>query len=169
LSCEIVELSEQKSLSIKKIVNTMQLGSEMEKAYTGIAKFMEENGQGFMEQHPPYCLYRNVNWDELMKPMGFWAKLKMMFKKWNLEMGVPVQEGLPQNCEFELSVFPAGKFLKTVHLGAYYKVSETYKKMVTWAQENGIKLGNISIEQYTNSPKEVATDELKTFVLIPVE
>ncbi len=146
----------------------MQLGSAMGKAYTEITDFMEANGQSCTSEHPPYCLYREVDWEGLMKPMGFWANVKMMFKKWNLEMGVPIQEGLPQNSNFEESVFPAGKYIKAVHMGAYYKVADTYKELVTWAQEQSIEIGDISIEQYTNSPKEVPTEELKTFVLIPV-
>lgn len=62
----------------------------------------------------------------------------------------------------------AGRYVSTIHRGAYHKVGDTYRKIVDWAAENDVKLANSSIENYIDDPTEVPMAEVRTRIWIAV-
>ena len=71
--------------------------------------------------------------------------------------------------EFISRRFTKRNYLRAMHYGPYQKVSETYRKMWNYANENKLKLENESFEFYLNDPTTVKKENIETEVLIGIK
>ncbi len=117
----------------------------------------------------PFVRYVNLNWGELNKQNKFVAFLKIFTQKWEMLIGFPVKNSVPGEGEIVAGFIPAGRYVKAVHKGAYHKVGDTYKKMVSFIEKENLQYGNESIEYYLNDPKVTKKEDLETIVLIPIK
>ena len=63
----------------------------------------------------------------------------------------------------------SGKYVKSLHIGPYRKVGDTYKRMMTWIAEKNIIPAPECIEIYLNDPRETKKEDLMTEVFIPIK
>ncbi|MBN2344308.1 MAG: GyrI-like domain-containing protein [Deltaproteobacteria bacterium] len=165
---QIVEVESFPVVVVRDVVSTMKIGKVMGPAYHAIKAYLNQEGVTPLDDEYPFCIYRDVTFDHL-DAKGFIATLKMMFaEKWNIEMGIPSQKPLSGTETLIATNFPAGKYLQTVHMGPYRFLRQTYKRLADYANAEGIPLGTVSVEKYTNSPGSVPDDALKTIVLVSV-
>jgi effector-binding domain-containing protein len=43
---------------------------------------------------------------------------------------------------------PAGRYVTTIHRGAYHKVGDTYRRVVDWAAAENVELADSTLENY---------------------
>lgn len=68
--------------------------------------------------------------------------------------------------EIQAGSTPAGKVLTFAHLGPYAGLRNRYGEMMTYLEENGLKIGAPTWEVYLNSPAIVPEKELRTEVFV---
>ncbi len=71
----------------------------------------------------------------------------------------------------QLGILPVGKYITTLHQGPYEQLMPIYNYLYgTWSTENNMEpdLSSPTIEEYLNSPMEVAPEDLKTRVYVPL-
>ncbi len=116
----------------------------------------------------PYGRYLEVDWS-CMDGGGFFAMLKMMLtQKLKLQVGMPVAEPVPGSGDITSVEIPGGKFVETIHRGPYQKLGDTYKKLLAWADAQGVRLDDVSIESYINDPTTVPKDQIETLIQVRV-
>ncbi|MBN2802218.1 MAG: GyrI-like domain-containing protein [Deltaproteobacteria bacterium] len=172
LEFETIEKESFLAASIKKTVSTIQLGKVMGPSYFKIKEFLKSNDAVNNENNTPFCIYRNVSYDNLDKS-GIISTFKMMFlEKWEIEMGIPLSKEkseISPGEEIEITDFPKGKYIKTIHMGPYREIRQTYKQIKQYAEAQNLTLGSTSIETYFNDPGSVPENELKTEVLVAIK
>lgn len=65
---------------------------------------------------------------------------------------------------------PAGRYAKTVHVGGYDKLPDTWARFLgEWLPESGERLGSgPSYERYVNDPRQTPKDQLLTEIYVPI-
>lgn len=113
----------------------------------------------------PYARYLEIDWSTATNG-GFRQFLEFLFKKQKMAIGKFLEN--TGGTEGFGSQIPAGRFVSTIHRGPYHKVGDTYARIVAWAEEEGLQLGNYSIENYIDDPTEMEMAEVRTKVFVPV-
>jgi effector-binding domain-containing protein len=165
----LIEKSVGYVIEIERIVPMMKMPKIMGEDYKAIFKYFSENGIKPSEKTLPYTRYVNINWESQMKKGALANFIDVFTKKWHFYDGVQSPKKLADKGEFVSRRFIKRQYLRAMHYGPYQKVSETYKKMWQFAQENKLKLENESIEFYLNDPKTVKKEEIETEILIPIK
>ena len=164
----IIEKSDKNTLCISTIAPTMKLGKVMGPAYRAIMDTMAEQNVKCGDENIPYTKYKNIDWEEQNKT-GFIAMFKMLFfHKWEMDIGIPCPESVTGSGSIKQKKLEGGKYLRSLHVGPYQKVGETYKKILSFAKSQNLDVKNFSIEFYLNDPKVVPAAQLETEVLVPV-
>jgi len=163
-SIEIVHRESQPALAIKAEAASVKLPMIMGKAYGRIMAYMQTKGIEMSDA--PYTLYQDIDWEQAGQASGLKALFAMFTNKWKMEIGVPVARDTAGEGEVITTSIPAGRYLKTLHLGPYAKVAEAYARLSAHAREQGLRLAPYSLERYLNDPQTVSKDELETEVLI---
>jgi AraC family transcriptional regulator len=65
---------------------------------------------------------------------------------------------------------PAGRYAKTVHVGSYEKLGDTWARFLgEWLPESGERLGDgPSYERYVNDPRTTPREKLLTEIYVPI-
>ncbi len=115
----------------------------------------------------PYARYLEVDWNSLDNS-ALRQFIDIFFKRQKMQFGLKLAEAHEvDGVEFGTEI-PAGRYIRTIHRGAYHKVGETYSLIVAWASAQGIKLADNSIEHYIDDPTEVPKAEVRTEVFVPI-
>jgi len=156
------------ALAVHRVVGTFALKKTMQPAFCTVMETIQEAGLGCPKGLAPFTRYNGIDWREMEK-RGFGAMLRMMFaKKWDMDIGVPVDRKTEVQGEvFSLECRP-GKCVRTLHVGPYAKVAEAYTRILKMARGQGLELADHSYELYLNDPCEVQSSELKTEILVPL-
>lgn len=164
----VIEKPDFQALVVHRVVGTFSLARVMKPAYCMVMEKMQEAGLTCPEGLAPFTRYNGIDWREMEK-RGFGAMLRMMFaKKWDMDIGVPVDRKTEVQGEvFSLECRP-GKCVRTLHVGPYAKVAEAYTRILKMARDQGLELADHSYELYLNDPCEVQSSELKTEILVPL-
>lgn len=163
-SISVVQHDTQATLAIATRASTLSMAMLMGKTYGKLMQYMERKAAQMTGM--PYTLYKNVNWHAVTGKQGFWFNLKMMFHKWDLEIGMPVAQAIEGEGEIIASTIPAGRYLKSLHRGPYKDMPKTYNKMVAYAEENNLTIGDHALELYLNDPRQVGPDATETEILL---
>lgn len=163
----VVELQAQPVVAVEKVASTMAMPFMMAKTYGRLLQYIESKGTRM--EGMPYALYKNVNWQEVTGIKGFWANLKIMFHKWEFDIGMPVTQSIEGEGDIVAKTIPGGKYLKATHYGPYQGVSQTYDKIMNYAKENNLTIGDFAFEMYINDPKQVKKEEIETEVYIALQ
>ncbi len=116
----------------------------------------------------PYARYLNIDW-EVVRKQGMLGQIwQLLTHKQPMRIGMPVASAAGGTDEIQPSEITAGEYVKTIHVGPYHKVGETYKRIAEWAAKQNIVMADNSIESYFTDPGEVPAEELQTLILIPV-
>jgi effector-binding domain-containing protein len=131
--------------------------------FTKMAKVMTEGYQklwayiakcGKQMAGAPYCKYTNGSEN---------------FMKWNIELGVPVSEHLPEQDEIYMSKTCEGKAITAIHKGAYKDIEKTYAPMMQYLAENKLESTGTYYDYYLNNPADTPESELLTKVVFPIK
>lgn len=163
----VVEMQSQPVVAVEKVASTMAMPFLMGKTYSRLLQYIASKGASM--EGMPYAMYKNVNWQEVTGLKGFWANLKMMFHKWDFDIGMPVTNAIEGEGDIVAKTIPAGRYLKATHYGPYQGVSKTYDKMMAYAKENNLTVSDYAFEMYINDPKQVKKEEIETEVCISLK
>ena len=166
MSFEIIDREQELSIEIKMIVPSWKMPFVIGKTYKKLNDYLQRIDAE--ASGPPYIRYLNLDWQDLEKDNRISSFFKNLVKQWDLLIGFPVSSELEGEGEIVSSVFPEGRYLKTVHSGSYNKVSDTYMKMITWSKAHKFNLLDESAEIYLNDPRNTKKKDLRTVVLIPI-
>ncbi len=168
MKIEVVELEVRRALAEKTLGSSLKLSRSMTKVYGNITNHMKKYQEAPGLNQVPFCKYRNIDWEKMVRPRSYWGRLVGLFKKWEVEVGIPVETNVPADYRFKTVTLNGGRFIRAVHQGPYHKVADTYRQMVKYAKSKRLNLAGFSIEEYTNSPQDVLPEDLTTNVLIPL-
>ncbi|MEN8192097.1 MAG: GyrI-like domain-containing protein [Bacteroidota bacterium] len=164
---EIIEKEFGNVIEVEELAPMTKMPSVMGKNFAAIKEYLDKNNLEYREA--PYAKYLDIDWDAQMRK-GFLANFIEVFtKKWHFKVGFVIPSKVDDFEEMKSDFIPHKRYIQTMHLGAYHKVGNTYKRLYAYAKENSLRLGDISYEFYLNDPKEVKKDELETRVLIPID
>ena len=115
----------------------------------------------------PYARYLEIDWATL-NGSALQQFLDFLFRKQKMMIGLRLAKGAGSSGEAFGTEIPAGRYVTTIHRGAYHKVGDTYGKIVEWAARHNVELQDNSIEHYIDDPTEVPKDQVRTEVFVPV-
>ena len=133
----------------------------------GIARQRIEQS-GAKVEGMPYARYLEIDWDDMVGKGAFAQLIAFAFSKQKMRIGMFSSESVSSENNAIGHQLPAGRYVTTIHRGAYHKVGETYRRIVEWAAENGVKLADSSLENYVDDPTEMPTEEVRTQIWIAV-
>jgi effector-binding domain-containing protein len=120
------------------------------KAFGGVMAYLGEIGEA--PTGMPFGAYYNLDMSAL-----------------EVEAGFPVAHKLPDRGEILCKEIPAGKFVSTVHRGAYDTMVPAYEAMTEWAKTNHLEPSGVAYEYYLNDPSADATIVAETEIRFPVK
>ena len=133
-------------------VDFTNMGEIMGEAYQKLWAYVAECGKQMVGC--PYCRYSNGSED---------------YMKFDIELGIPVSEPLPEKDGIYMSKTWTGKAITAMHKGAYKDIENTYGPMMQYLAENNLQSTNIYYDYYLNSPADTSESELLTKVIFPIE
>lgn len=86
----------------------------------------------------------------------------------DMEVCVPIAKKIPESEKVKCYELPGGTMAKIIHKGPYEECGPTYERLFLWLEENGLKLSGPIREAYLNDPREVAPQEILTFIFAPI-
>jgi effector-binding domain-containing protein len=84
------------------------------------------------------------------------------------ECAIPVPEPLTASGEVQPSSVGGGEAAFAVHVGPYETIGQTWGAMMAWVAEQGRTPAGPTWEIYVDDPQEVAADQLKTELYVPL-
>jgi len=130
---KLLDLPEQPALTMRTVTAVENLPQFFGKAYGAIMAYLSSLGEN--PAGMPFGAYYNLDMTAL-----------------DVEAGFPVAKELPAQGEIQYTAIPAGKYVSTIHHGAYDSVTPAYDALNEWAQKNGYQPSGIAYEYYLNDP-----------------
>ncbi len=84
------------------------------------------------------------------------------------ECAIPVPGPFTATAEVEASSVGGGEAAFVMHVGPYQTIGESWQKLMAWIAEQGRAPAGPTWEVYIDDPQEVAPEQLKTELYIPV-
>lgn len=150
LMIKLIETHNQPTLVLRTISPVEKLPEFLGMVYGSIMEYLGEMRE--MPSGMPFAAYHNIDMAAL-----------------DVEAGFPVNKGLPGKGEILSGVIPAGKYITTIHEGAYDSVGPAYDQMAEWTKENGYEPAGIAYEYYLNDPTEDPSIIPLTEIRFPVK
>lgn len=116
----------------------------------------------------PYARYLEIDWNDMVGKGVFGQLLDFAFSKQKMRIGMFASQKVSSEGEAIGCEIPAGRYVTTIHRGAYHKVGDTYRRIVEWAAQNDVKLADSSLENYIDDPTEMPMEEVRTKIWIAV-
>ena len=147
---KLIELPDQPTLTMHTTIAVEKLPEFFGKAYGGIMAYLGELGE--YPSGMPFGAYYNLDMSAL-----------------DVEAGFPVSKALPGKGEVAATVIPGGKFITTIHKGAYDSVEPAYNALAEWAKQNGYEPTGVAYEFYLNDPSENPSIVPETEIRYPLK
>jgi len=163
---EIVEKNSVYTLEIKERIPGWKIQAIISRANRDIEKYLsksksEPSGSLFVR-------YVGIDWNLMNNKNIITRFIRKFTKKWNMVIGFPVKTELKGRRKIRPGVFSGGKYVKTIHRGAYQKVGNTYLKLLEYLKSNDMNYKPESVEIYLNDPYKTNEEDLETIVMIPI-
>lgn len=84
------------------------------------------------------------------------------------ECAIPVPGPFEATSEVQASTVGGGKAAFALHVGPYQSIGQTWEALMAWVAEQDRLPAGPTWEVYIDDPQEVAEDELKTELYIPL-
>lgn len=146
---KIIQLQEQKSMSIRMTVPNDQIGPSVGMMYGELMGYLMKNG--LVISGAPFVYYHSYD-----------------MEKTDMEAGFPVMEFGPAEGRVKQFTLPGVKAANTTHVGPYDRVMDAYIRIQKFMEEKKLVPGNTMWEYYLNDPQTVDSSELITDVYWPV-
>jgi effector-binding domain-containing protein len=146
---KIIELPAQPALVMREVTAVEKLPEFFGKAFGGVMAYLGELGEP--PAGMPYGAYYNLDMSAL-----------------DIEAGFPVAKKLPDKGEIKCVEIPAGKFVSTIHKGAYDTMEPAYAALAEWAKAHDLQPSGVAYEYYLNDPSEDPSIVAETEIRFPV-
>jgi len=143
ITCALVELVPQPSLSIRVITSAQDLPDVFANGLSEIMQYLQEFKQQIAGH--PYTIYYNLDARNL-----------------DVEFGIPILRRFNGRDHIQASQTPGGKAVTCLHVGPHSEVEPYYRALVEWVKDNGYKASGLTYEVYLNSPKSTQSEKLQT-------
>ncbi len=149
---KIQRLAERPVLAIKARSAVTDLPALIGQSYGKIIQYLGQLGE--QPSGEPYAAYFNIQPED---------------PEFDVEMGFPVARPLPSQGEIIAGALPEMTAVTYLHTGPYDTLESAYKLVMSWMAQNGHEGTGVFYEFYLNDPNQVARDEVKTAVVIPLK
>lgn len=166
LDIEMIEREEQPALAVEARATVIGIPRVIGPAYHSIDQLMQ--ARGLKMAAAPYTMYKNVDWSKSSKSKGLLGAIGMLFYKFDMEIGIPINKVSDGEDKIIATCIPAGRYLKVLHRGPYKTMNKTYEAIGEYVSREGLQLKDFTLEIYLNDPKEVGEEGLETELLIPL-
>ncbi|MBI9046319.1 MAG: GyrI-like domain-containing protein [Anaerolineaceae bacterium] len=148
--CEIVEKSDQPTLTLRTRTSIDKLPEFLGKAYGMVGQYMGENQVEHMGA--PFAAFYNLDMQDL-----------------DVEAGFPVAKALPGKGEIINAIIPAGKQATLTFVGPYDQMEPAYEALNVFIKENGYQATGVCYEYYLNDPTVDPPVEPITQIVFPLK
>ncbi len=162
----IVERSLGAALEVEQRCSVLKLPALLGRSYGTIMAYIKEAGVETVNM--PYARYLGINWDKEARRGALGMIKQMLFEKMHFAAGRFVDSPTAGGGPVRAYDFGTRRYLRTVHVGPYMQVGKTYKRLMAHAADQGLALGDHSIEHYIDDPIKVDKTKLRTDVMIPL-
>ena len=153
MSIEIIKKEAEIAVAVKyEAVDFTNMAAIMTEGYQKLWAYVTKSG--VQMAGCPYCKYENGSED---------------FMRFDIELGVPVSEPLPEKDEICMSKTCEGKAITSIHKGAYKDIEKTYTPMMKYLAENNLQSTGVYYDYYLNNPADTIESELLTKVVFPLK
>jgi len=153
MNIEIINKESEIAVAVKfNAVEFAKMSEIMVEGYQRLWAYVTKYGKQIVSA--PYCKYTNGSED---------------FMKWDIELGVPVSESLPEQDGIYMSKTCEGKAITAIHKGAYKDIEKTYAPMMQYLAENKLESTGTYYDYYLNNPANTPESELLTKVIYPIK
>ena len=153
MNIEIINKEAEIAVAMKKeAVRFDNMGGIMGEIYQKLWAYLAQQGKQLAGA--PYCKYTNGSED---------------YMQWDIELGLPVSEPLPEQDGIYMSKTCEGKAICATHKGAYKDIEKTYAPMMEYLAANILESTGIYYDYYLNDPSDTPESELLTKVVFPLK
>ncbi len=147
--CEIFEIPETPTLSIRTHSAVAGLPILIGQSYRAIMQYLEELGEEIGGE--PFAIYYNLDMENL-----------------DVELGFPVLKPLPAKGEIKPSTLPAGPAARTIYTGPYEDEGPAYEELNKFIKDKGHEATGVAMEYYLTDP-EVPPEKHQTRIVLPLK
>jgi len=166
LEIKIEQLKSRTVLEINTETSMLKIPKALGENFAKINAHIKATGE--QAEGAPYARYLGIDW-AAMRNRGVFAQIWMLITyKQKMRVGMPTTASAGDG-EIKANQIDAGSYITAIHRGPYHKVDQTYKKIVQWAEEQNVNMADFTIENYMNDPTEVASEDIETLIMIPVQ
>lgn len=149
---DIKEITSQKAVVIKSIVQSSTVGQKMGELYGKLFSYLGSNS--IQPSGAPFAVYYSYD------PNG----------NTEFEVGVPVTASVKGNDEIKFKEYPAMKVISTLHVGPYENVGPVYEALKKYATDNKLETQQVSWEVYITDPsKETDPNKYQTLIYFVIK
>ena len=149
MNIETINKTSEIAVAVKyDAVDFTDMAAVMSEGYQKLWAYVMQNGKAIAGA--PYCKYTNPSED---------------FMTFDIELGVPVSESLPEKDEIYMSKTCEGKAIAAMHKGAYKDIEQTYEPMMKYFEDNNLQSTGVYYDYYINNPADTVESELLTKVV----
>ena len=153
MNIEIINKESEIAVALREeAVRFDKMGVIMGEAYKKLFTYVTQQGKQIAGA--PYCKYTNASED---------------YMQFDLELGIPVSEPLPEQDGLYMSRTCEGKAICATHKGAYKDIENTYNPMMEYLAENELESTGVYYDYYLNDPSDTPESELLTKVIFPIK
>ena len=149
MNIETINKETELAAAVKyETVDFTNMGPVMGEGYQKLWAYVAQCGK--QPVGAPYCKYTNGSDD---------------FMKFDIELGVPVSEPLPEKDGIYMAKTCEGKAITAMHKGTYKDIEQTYAPMMQYLAENNLESTGVYYDYYLNNPADTPESELLTKVV----
>lgn len=147
----VEQVSARTVAAVRRATSLETIGEDIGAGFGELMQFI--GGGGAMPVGAPFIVY----WDIIDEETSG-----------DVELCVPVREGLTGTDRIEVKTLPSETVAWTMHHGPYQEISPAYHTLTGWISEHGHEMTGPPREIYLNDPTTVSEDELLTRVEWPI-
>jgi effector-binding domain-containing protein len=153
MNIETINKESELAIAVKfEAVEFTKMAEIMVEGYQKLMVYVAKCGKQMVGA--PYCKYTNGSEN---------------FTKFDIELGIPVSEPLPEQGEIYMSKTCTGKAITAIHKGAYKDIEKTYEPMMQYLAENKLESTGVYYDYYLNNPADTPESELLTKIVFPIK
>jgi effector-binding domain-containing protein len=149
LVCEIFDIPETPTLSIRTHTAVAGLPMLIGQSYRAIMQYLEELGEVIGGE--PFAIYYNMDMENL-----------------DVELGFPVIKPQPAKGNIKPSTLPAGPAARTIFTGPYEDEGPAYEELNKFITDNGREATGVAMEYYLTGP-ETPPEKHQTRIVLPLK
>ena len=153
MNIEMINKESEIAIAVKYDgVDFTNIAGIMGEGYGKLQAYLAQSGKQLAGA--PYCKYTNGSDD---------------FTKFDIELGIPISEPLPEQKGIFMAKTCAGKAIAAMHKGAYKDIDQTYAPMMQYLTDNKLESTGVYYDYYISDPADTAESELLTKVVFLIK